>query len=98
MCDAAIAGCHALWLLKSRTIAQTRSIGASMTADRMTRCIASAMAEIALQGVEAALEDALPDVVGELALLARRRVELRRPLGEGAVAVGHRRQLERRHV
>ena len=31
------AGCQAVWLLKSRRIAQTRSIGASMMADRRTR-------------------------------------------------------------
>ena len=33
-----------MWLLKSRSTAQTRSIGASMTAERVTRCIGSAMA------------------------------------------------------
>ena len=30
--DSATAGCHAVWLLKSRSTAQTRSMGASMTA------------------------------------------------------------------
>src|SRR6266852_4328877 len=88
MCDRATTGCHASWLLKSRSTAHTRSTGASMMADRVTRCIVSATAEIAFQCVEPALEDALTDVVGELALLIRRCVELGRPFGEAAVAVG----------
>ena len=33
------AGCQAEWLLKSRSTAHTRSIGASITADRRTRII-----------------------------------------------------------
>src|SRR5688572_30217110 len=37
--DCAMAGCQAIWLLKSRRIAQTRSIGASMMAERTTRII-----------------------------------------------------------
>ena len=37
MRDSPTAGCQALWLLKSRSTAQTRSIGASMTAERLTR-------------------------------------------------------------
>jgi hypothetical protein len=37
--DSATTGCHAVWLLKSRRTAQTRSIGASMMADRVTRII-----------------------------------------------------------
>src|SRR5215203_7463093 len=40
MADSATTGCQAVWLLKSRRIAQTRSIGASMMADRVTRIIA----------------------------------------------------------
>ena len=38
--DSATTGCQAVWLLKSRSTAQTRSIGASMTADRLTLIIA----------------------------------------------------------
>src|SRR6266853_2049537 len=38
--DSATTGCHAVWLLKSRSTAHTRSIGASMTAERVTRIIA----------------------------------------------------------
>jgi hypothetical protein len=39
MADSATTGCQAVWLLKSRSTAQTRSIGASMMADRVTRII-----------------------------------------------------------
>jgi hypothetical protein len=39
MCDGPTAGCHAEWLLKSRSTAHTRSIGTSMIADRRTRII-----------------------------------------------------------
>ena len=38
--DSATTGCHAVWLLKSRRTAQTRSIGASMIAERVTRITA----------------------------------------------------------
>ena len=34
--DSATIGCQAVWLLKSRSTAQTRSIGASITAERVT--------------------------------------------------------------
>ena len=37
MADSATTGCQAVWLLKSRSTAHTRSIGASMMADRVTR-------------------------------------------------------------
>src|SRR5262245_30614027 len=96
--DSATTGCHAVWLLKSRSTAHTRSIGASMTAERVTRIIASLAAEAGLQRVEGGLEDALADLLGQLALALRRTVELGPPLREGAAAVGHRRQLERGHV
>src|SRR5579863_1390502 len=98
MWESATAGCQASWLLKSRSTAQTRSIGASMIADRVTRCMASAMPEIALEGVESRLEDALPDIVGEPALLSGRGVELGGPFGKRAIAVGDRRQLQGRDV
>src|SRR5436309_9272122 len=52
----------------------------------------------ALQGVEAALEHALPDILGKLRLASGFAVELGRPFGEAAIAVGDRRQLERRHI
>src|SRR5579883_2478520 len=96
--ESAIAGCQASWLLKSRSTAQTRSIGASMMADRITRCIGSALTEIALQRVEPGLENALTDILGELALLARRRIELRPPFRESPMAVGYGREFERRHI
>src|SRR5258707_6630462 len=92
--ESATAGCQRSWLLKSRSTSQTRSIGASMTAERVTRCMASPVPEIAFQGVESGLKDALADRVGQLAFLARRRIELGRPLGKSTVAVGDRRQLE----
>src|SRR5580704_11503979 len=98
MCESATAGCQASWLLKSRSTAQTCSIGASMTADLMTRCMRSPGPEIALQGGEAGLEHALADVVGELPLPGGRRVELGRPFGKGAVAVGDRGQFQTRDV
>src|SRR5579883_340520 len=96
--ESATAGCQASWLLKSRSTAQTRSIGASMMADRVTRCIGSALAEIALQGVEPGLKYALADILGKLSFLARRRFELRPPFRKGTIAVGYRCELERRHV
>ena len=37
MRESPTAGCQAEWLLKSRSTAQTRSTGASMTAERLTR-------------------------------------------------------------
>ena len=37
MAEGPTAGCQAEWLLKSRSTAHTRSIGASITADRRTR-------------------------------------------------------------
>src|ERR1700746_3792526 len=93
--ESAMAGCHRSWLLKSRSTAQTRSIGASMMAERVTRSTGSPAPEISLQRIEAALEDALADVVGEAPLALQWRIELGRPLGKGAAAIGHRRQLQR---
>src|SRR5690606_12279017 len=94
------------WPLKSRTTSQTASIGASRTVERTTLGMGReapgrrtpSPAEALLQGVEAALEDTVADQVGQLAGALRRAVELGRPLGEGAVAVGHRRQLDPRDV
>src|SRR3981189_1201791 len=94
MWDSVTAGCQRSWLLKSRNTSHTRSIGASMTAERVTRRMASPVPQITLEGGEAGLEDALADRVRQLALLARRRIELGRPLGKSTVAVGDRRQFE----
>src|SRR5687767_1440926 len=47
-----------------------------------------------LQGVEGGLKYALPDLPGERALAFGGAVELGPPLGKGAVAVGHRGELE----
>src|SRR6187455_2862457 len=91
--------CQRSWLLKSRSTAQTRSIGASITVDRTTCCSTGlAPREVRLEGVEAALEDALADRLDELLLARLGAVELRAPLGEAARAVGHRRELERGDV
>src|SRR5688572_26244342 len=51
-----------------------------------------------LERIESRLKNALPDALGELALLLRRAVKLGPPLGEGLVAIGHRGELERRDV
>src|SRR6185295_3428744 len=95
----ATTSCHWWWLLKSRSTAQTRSIGASITVDRTTCCSTGLSSrEVRLEGVEAALEDALADRLDELALARFGAVEFGAPLGEAARAVGHRRELERRDV
>src|SRR6185436_3312982 len=85
----ATTSCQRSWLLKSRSTAQTRSIGASMTVERTTCCSAmvaggrrSAATEVPFQGVEAALEHALADQLDELALARLGAVELGAPLGE----------------
>src|SRR5688572_33385763 len=87
--------CQRSWLLKSRSTAHTRSIGASITVERTTRCsigiageALAARREVALQRIQAALEHALADVLGELPLAAFDAVELGAPLGEGARTVG----------
>src|SRR5215813_3665097 len=75
--DSATTGCQAVWLLKSRRIAQTRSIGASMMAERVTRIIDRAAGAAGLprrgstphrhlQGIEPGLEHALADIAREL--------------------------------
>src|SRR5215510_15177688 len=61
--DGPTAGCQAEWLLKSRSTAHTRSIGASMTADRRTRIIALPREDL-LQRIERRLEHALADLIG----------------------------------
>src|SRR6185503_10806253 len=97
--DWATTGCQAAWLLKSRRMAHTRSIGASMTADRTTLIMAVQLTpDEGLQMREPGLEHALADLVGQGLLSLGRTVELRRPLGEGPVAVGHRRELQRGNV
>src|SRR5512139_358135 len=84
----ATTACHWSWLLKSRSTSQTRPIGASMIAERTTFCSMSAPAgEMLLQRVEATLEDAGTDPVGEFLLAPLGAVELRAPFGEGALAV-----------
>ena len=88
--DSATIGCQAVWLLKSRSTAQTRSIGASMTAERVTLI----NGRNCFQRIERRLEHALPDLLRKLALALGRTVELGRPFGEGAIAVGDRRELE----
>src|SRR4030095_2914688 len=93
--DSATAGCHAVWLLKSRSTAQTRSMGASMTAERVTRSTRVRLApEQALERVQAHLEYPLPDRLRQLPFPLGGAIELRPPLGEGAVAVRHWGELE----
>src|SRR5215207_1359674 len=91
----ATTSCQRSWLLKSRSTAQTRSIGASITVERTTFCsiacrggARSAPAEVALQRVEAALEHAAADLLGQLPLAAFGAFEFGAPFGEGARAVG----------
>src|SRR5688572_7433845 len=121
MRESPTAGCQAEWLLKSRSTAQTRSTGASMTAERLTRIknksgsepdflyadrpesgsdpdFRSGSTKLLLERIESSLKNALADVSCELALFLRRAVELGPPLGEGLVAIGDRRELERRDV
>src|SRR5258706_7579083 len=47
----ATTSCHWSWLLKSRSTAQTRSIGASMIVERTTRCTALLL-ELQLRAIE----------------------------------------------
>ena len=97
---ASTTSCHWSWLLKSRSTAQTRSIGASMTVERTTCCSTAAQRppKCALQRVEAALEHAAADRLGQLALARLVAVELGAPFGEAARAVGDRRELQRGDV
>src|SRR3546814_5295873 len=89
--------CHTLYLHYALPVAPyTASSGASMTVERCTW--ATSASKLPLQGLEAALEDGAADAGGELGLAFDGAVEARRPLGEGAVAVGHRRQLQRGDV
>src|SRR5206468_3802652 len=95
------AGCQAEWLLKSRSTAQTRSIGASITADRRTRITTRRPREPSrlprddlFQRVEAGLEHVLADLLGQRPLALGGAVELRPPLGEGTVALGDGGQFE----
>src|SRR3954462_1811624 len=86
----ATTSCQRSWLLKSRSSAHTRSIGASITVERTTCCSKElSPREVRLEGVEAALEDAVADRLDELLLARLDAVELRAPLGEAARAVGH---------
>src|SRR5678815_2958414 len=95
----ATTSCQRSWLLKSRSTAQTRSIGASITVERTTCCnTGSPPTEVALQRVEPALEHPLADQLDELALARLGAIELGAPFGEAARAVGHRRELERGDV
>ena len=45
MLDSPTAGCQAQWLLKSRNTSQTRAMGASITAERVTRITRGASCE-----------------------------------------------------
>src|SRR5215510_8767466 len=53
---------------------------------------------LALQGIEASLEDAVADQIGQLALPLRGTIEFRTPFDEAAFAVGDGRDLERGDV
>src|SRR5438067_7613830 len=93
------AGCQAEWLLKSRSTAHARSIGASITADRRTRIIGTTPRGVLpsddlLQRVEGRLEHVLPDLLCQRRFALRGTVELRPPFGEGAVALRDGGQLE----
>src|SRR5918999_5884172 len=97
-------GCQPSWLLKSRRISQTASMGASMTVLFTIFTIVSqpprapsapsAALQLGFQRIEAALKHALADVLHQLARALWRALELRAPLCEGAVAVGDGRQLQ----
>src|SRR5688572_1156180 len=65
--DGPTAGCQAEWLLKSRSTAHTRSIGASITADRRTRIRLTrrSAGDELLQRVERGLKHPLADLLGE---------------------------------
>src|SRR5262245_1637085 len=79
MLDSPTAGCQAQWLLKSRNTCQTRAIGASITAERLTRItlacflgtcrLARLSPQQELQRVEPRLEDVLTDAAGQLSFL-----------------------------
>src|SRR5262245_61441717 len=97
--DSATAGCQAVWLLKSRSTAHTRAMGASMIAERVTRITAGRSApEHAFERVEAHLEHALADALRQLSFPLGGAIELGPPLGEGAIAVRHRGELEGGYV
>src|SRR5207245_5133842 len=96
---ASTTSCHSAWLLKSRSTAHTRSMGASMMVERTTRwSISAARAKVAFERVESALEHTAADQLGQLALPAFVAFELCAPFGEAARAIGHRRELERGDV
>src|ERR1043165_7173286 len=75
--EVAMIGGQSMWLLKSRSTAPTRAIGASITAERATR-ITSSSPEQSFQRIERRLEHALADRLGELAFALGRAVELGR--------------------
>src|ERR687898_5274 len=78
--DSATTGCHAVWLLKSRRMAHTRSIGASMIADRVTRITGGTPPSADRASVlQAEVAHAADSIGREPALDARLRDE-RRPL------------------
>src|SRR5256886_17021900 len=84
------AGCQAEWLLKSRSTAHTRSIGAAITADRRTRIIDTAPrggvlpSDDLLQRVEGRLEHAPPDLPRQRRLPLRGAAGPRPPFGAGS--------------
>src|SRR5215475_140762 len=92
----ATAGCQRSCPLKSRSTFQTAPVGASRIV-LLTICGTSA-SERPLERVEPALEHAAADVVDELDLTLRGAIELGGPFEKGMVAVGDRRQPQRRDI
>src|SRR5829696_6622972 len=92
----ATSGCQWSWPLKSRSTFQTAPVGASRMV-LLTMC-GTLASEGALERVKAALKHAGPDIADEFVFALGRTVELGGPFHERLVAVGHRRQPERRDV
>jgi hypothetical protein len=61
-------------------------------------CGTASTSEHALERIEAALKHAASDRADQLGFALRRTVEFRRPFQEGLVAVGDRRQAQRRDL
>src|SRR5260370_24886121 len=93
----ATAGCQRSWPLKSRSTFQTAPVGASRIV-LLTMCGTASASEHAIERIEAALKHAGSDVVDEFGLALGSAVEVGRPFQEGLVAVGDRRQAQRRDV
>src|ERR1700687_3356061 len=93
----ATAGCQRSCPLKSRSTSQTAPVGASRIV-LLTMCGTASAPEHALERIEAALKHAASDRADQFGLALGRTVEFRRPFQEGLVAVGDRRQAQRRDV